>query len=72
MAFWWVNHKKTFADEIGGDYIWAPETTKSGAVKQTYLNLREVEPGDVVVSYANTAIRAVGIAAARVVSQDVV
>ena len=31
MAFWWVNHNKTFTSEIEGGYIWSPMTNQSGA-----------------------------------------
>jgi putative restriction endonuclease len=61
MAYWWVNHKGTHAEEIGGGYIWSPKTVKTGAYKQTYVNLTLVRPGDVVFSYAFKAIQAVGV-----------
>ena len=60
--FWWVNHKQTFKAEFDGGYIWSPKTNKNGARNKTYENLTQVEPGDVVVSYANGRIKAIGIA----------
>ncbi len=38
MAFWWVNHNKTFTSEIEGGYIWSPMTNKT-VPNQTYTNL---------------------------------
>ncbi|MFJ4290157.1 HNH endonuclease [Cupriavidus sp. NPDC089707] len=70
MRFWWVNHKKTFAAELRGGYIWSPKVKANGAKNQTYDNLAETSPGDVVFSYANTAIRAIGIVAARAMEKS--
>lgn len=60
--YWWVNHKQTFKSELAGGYIWSPKNNRDGARNQTYENLTEVKPGDVVVSYADAQIKAVGIA----------
>jgi hypothetical protein len=60
--YWWVNHKKTFKSEIEGGYIWSPKKKKDGAFHQTYENLTFVQPGDVIVSYAHTFIKAIGVA----------
>lgn len=59
--FWWVNHKQTFKAEFEGGYIWSPKTNKNGARNKTYDNLTQVEPGDVVVSYADGHIKAIGV-----------
>jgi hypothetical protein len=68
-AYWWVNHKKTFKEEIEGGYIWSPKRKKDGSFNQTYENLSYVQPGDVVVSYAYTVIKAIGVATARAQDQ---
>jgi len=60
--FWWVNHKKTHLDEYAGGYIWSPKEKRNGAANQTYLNLTLVSPGDVVISYADGLIKAIGVA----------
>lgn len=62
MNYWWVNHKQTHRAEIDGGYIWSPKTKANEGANETYLNLPRVVPGDVVFSYANAAIQAVGIA----------
>jgi HNH endonuclease len=61
MTFWWVNHRQTFKEEIGGGYIWSPTKNKDGSRNQTYLNLAAVKTGDIIFSYAVGEIMAVGI-----------
>lgn len=58
---WWVNHRQTFKEEIGGGYIWSPTKNKDGSRNQTYLNLTTVKVGDIVFSYAAGEIKAVGV-----------
>mgnify|MGYP003384662462 CR=1 FL=1 len=65
MAFWWVNHKQTFAQEIVGGFIWSPKENRNGARNQTYINLTLVKPGDLVISYAFAHIQAIGVATAH-------
>lgn len=60
MAFWWVNHKQTLDHEVRGGYLWSPMRNANGAFNQTYENLRLVRPGDIVFSYANGQIGAIG------------
>lgn len=60
MAFWWVNHKKTSEHELRGGYLWSPMRNANGAFNQTYENMRLVRPGDIVFSYANGRIGAIG------------
>lgn len=68
-SFWWVNHKKTFDAEVDGGYIWSPKRKKNGSFNQTYENLTRVQPGDVIVSYAHTLVKAIGIAIATAEDQ---
>lgn len=60
MAYWWVNHKQTHRAELNGGYVWSPKTRTDGGYNQTYENLRLTRPGDVVFSYADGQIKAVG------------
>lgn len=62
MSFWWVNHKQTHRQEIDGGYIWSPIAKKNGAYNQTYENLKLVQAGDIVFSYADGSIKAIGTA----------
>lgn len=59
--YWWVNHKQTYQSEVDGGYIWSPKVNQNGARNQTYDNLTLVLPGDVVVSYAGTLIKSIGV-----------
>ena len=61
MPSWWVNHKQTYKEELGGGYIWSPTRNKDDSRNQTYLNLTAVKVGDVVFSYAIGEIGAAGI-----------
>lgn len=60
--YWWVNHKQTSRIELDGGYIWSPTEKKGGVRNQAYINLTLVRPGDIVVSYADTMIKAIGVA----------
>jgi putative restriction endonuclease len=62
MNFWWVNHKQTFRQEFFGKYIWSPRRKKNGQLNPFYETMREVEPGDIVYSFADGAIQGFGIA----------
>lgn len=59
-SWWWVNQGATYAQERDGGYLWAPKLSKAGRPFSYWSNLTRLEPGDVVIHYANTAIRAVG------------
>lgn len=60
MAFWWVNHKQTRNHEVHGGYLWSPMRNANGAANQTYENMKLVRVGDVVFSYANGELGAIG------------
>lgn len=60
MAFWWVNHKQTRDHEVRGGYLWSPKRNKDRSFNRSYENMTLVRPGDVVFSYANTRLGAVG------------
>ena len=61
MAFWWVNHKQTFKEEIQGGFVWSPKTNANGARNVSYVNLTRCARGDVVFSYANGRINQIGM-----------
>lgn len=60
--YWWVNHKQTSRIELDGGFIWSPTEKKGGVRNQAYINLTLVRPGDIVISYADTFIKAIGVA----------
>jgi len=61
MQFWWVNHNKTYAHEVGDGFLWSPKTSRGGVFNQTYENMRLAMPGDIVISFAGSMVRAVGV-----------
>jgi putative restriction endonuclease len=61
MRFWWVNHKQTARQEIGGGYLWSPKREANGARSQFYENMRLAEPGDRVASFSSGLIGHVGV-----------
>ncbi len=62
--YWWVNHKQP-RPELEGEYLWSPKKNQNGAKNVSYDNMIRVAPGDVVFSFADGAIRAVGVAMER-------
>ena len=63
--FWWVNHQHTHRQELDGEYLWSPKRSQHGARGVSCDNMIRVMPGDVVFSYADSAIRAVGVVLGR-------
>ena len=68
MAYWWVNQNKTLRHEIQGGYLWSPKRNSNGAFNRFYENMKLVEPGDVIYSFAGQMIRYRGIATDRAVT----
>jgi len=62
MRYWWVNQNQTFRQEIAGGYLWSPKRNANGARNPFYESMREVSPGDLVFSFVDTRVAAVGIA----------
>lgn len=62
MRFWWVNQNQTFEQEVRGGYLWSPKRRADGAINPFYESMREVAPGDLVFSFEDSRIRAIGIA----------
>jgi hypothetical protein len=65
MRFWWVNQNQTFRHEVAGGYLWSPKRKANGAINPFYEFMREVSPGDLIFSFAETRIAAIGIAASH-------
>src|ERR1700683_4207396 len=62
MRHWWVNQNQTYRHEIGGGYLWSPKRNTNGARNPFYESMREVAPGDLILSFVDTRILAIGIA----------
>jgi putative restriction endonuclease len=62
-GFWWVNHSHTVRHEIEGSYLWfANKARRSKARSESDKNIQRLLPGDVVYSFADGAIGAIGVA----------
>lgn len=62
VRYWWVNQNQTYKQEVLGGYLWSPKTKANGARNPFYEFMREVSPGDVIFSFCDTEIKAIGIA----------
>jgi putative restriction endonuclease len=62
VRYWWVNQNQTFRHEIAGGYLWSPKRNANGARNPFYEFMREVSPGDLIFSFVDTRIVAIGIA----------
>lgn len=62
MRYWWVNQNQTYRHEVPGGYLWSPKVKANGHVNPFYEFMREVAPGDLIFSFCDTNIRAIGIA----------
>jgi len=62
MRYWWVNQNQTYRHEVQGGYLWSPKRNANGARNPFYESMREVAPGDLIFSFMNTRILAIGIA----------
>ena len=58
--YWWVNQNQTFRQEIQGGYLWSPKRNSNGAKNPFYEFMREVVPGDLIFSFVDTRIIAIG------------
>ena len=62
MHYWWVNQRQTHRHEIGEGYMWSPKYKQDGNKHFSYEYMKHIQPGDIIFSYANAMIVAVGIA----------
>lgn len=65
MRYWWVNQNQTYRHEVPGGYPWSPKRNRNNARNPFYDFMREVAPGDVIFSFSDTYIKAIGIAASH-------
>src|SRR6267378_2741837 len=61
MRYWWVNQNQTYRHEVTCGYLWSPKRNANGARNPFYESMREVAPGDLIFSFMDTRILAVGI-----------
>lgn len=65
MRHWWVNQNQTYRHEVPGGYLWSPTKRADGVRNYFYDTMTQVQPGDIVFSFAETLIKAVGVATGR-------
>lgn len=65
MRYWWVNQNQTYRHEVPGGYLWSPKRRSDGRRNPFYDFMREVAPGDIVFSFADTRIKAIGVIASH-------
>ena len=61
MRYWWVNQNQTYKYEVPGGFLWSPKTRADGGRNYFYKTMEEVRPGDLVFSYCDTYIKALGV-----------
>lgn len=61
MRYWWVNQNQTYSFEVPGGFLWSPKTRADGVRNYFYETMEEVRPGDLIFSYCDTLIKAIGI-----------
>jgi hypothetical protein len=64
--YWWVNHGRNFRQELDGNYLWSPKLNRNGGRNASYDNMTRAAPGNVVFSYVDGRIGAVGVVIERV------
>jgi len=62
QRFWWVNQNQTYQHEVKGHYLWSQKHRADGARNPFYEFMREVAPGDMIFSFIDTKIKAIGFA----------
>ncbi|MFZ6772330.1 HNH endonuclease [Undibacterium sp. SXout7W] len=60
--YWWVNQNQTYKSEVPGGFLWSPKAKADGARNQFYENMKEVQVGDIIFSFCDTRIKAIGVA----------
>jgi hypothetical protein len=61
MRYWWVNQNQTYKFEVPGGFLWSPKTRSDGGQNYFYKTMTEVRPGDLVFSFCDTYIKAIGV-----------
>lgn len=62
MRYWWVNQNQTYRQEQAGVTFGRQSETKTAPRTLFYETLREVSPSDIIFSFVDTAVPAIGVA----------
>ncbi|MFW6015914.1 MAG: McrB family protein, partial [bacterium] len=54
---WWVNQGQTLSSEQEEGVLWAPISNKNGSSEYHWETMTEVKAGDIILHYANGALR---------------
>jgi putative restriction endonuclease len=65
MRYWWVNQNQTYRAETRGGFMWSPKVRSDGSRNPYYDTMPRVSPGDVVFSFCDTRIKAIGVVSGR-------
>lgn len=68
--YWWVNQNQTYTEEISGSFLWSPKKKSDGSRNPFYDFMKEVKAGDIVFSFSDTFIKAIGIATGSATSKE--
>ncbi|MFV9473423.1 HNH endonuclease [Advenella sp. RU8] len=60
-SFWWVNSGVSHKDQVSGGYISCPIVRENDIQRPTWINIKYVQKNDVIFSYAQQEIKAIGI-----------
>ena len=61
MRHWWVSQNQTYRHEISGGFLWSPKKRTDGARNYFYDTMQQVQSGDLVFSFCDAQIKAIGI-----------
>lgn len=74
MAYWWVNQKKSFPEESGGQLLWVPqpkvgdeagtESDNWGRFPAHWAAINQISPGDIIFHHVKGEILAISVALA--------
>jgi len=59
--YWWVSQNQTYKHEVPGNFMWSPKTNSRGGRVPSYDFMKDMKIGDVVFSFADTYIKAIGV-----------
>ncbi|HVK56932.1 MAG TPA: HNH endonuclease signature motif containing protein [Burkholderiales bacterium] len=62
MRYWWVNQNQTYMHEVPGGFLWSPKRSKGDRQNRFYDNMTLVASGDIIFSFCDTRIKALGVA----------
>ena len=62
MRSWWVNQHQTSRQEVAGGYLWSPKVRSNGTRNPYYESMRGSRPASGPAPFADTRLRAFGIA----------